>query len=475
MSTSVTSPKLQRLALSLIVIALAALGLAACRPTQARGPGEPKLAEEIVVYSTSEEKMDVVFDAFTKETGVRVKLKHYESPEQALKEIQAGAIYDVLTLDSQLVPAAIAQGLLAPIDYRNVTNFKNISADFRNLTYDPENKHTVPFSWGTAGLVVRADRVAPPITRWADLWDPRYAGKVVGWLLPRWTLGAVGIEHMRAGPRYDVVVMESRLVAPLIQSGLLAELDHRSLPNLKNLSADFRDLAYDPGNSHSIPFSWGTTGLVVRSDLVETPVTRWADLRDRAMRGKPPYGSATARVMATLKSLGYSANSETREELEAALARLLELRPTVVEIEDPNVHWPEVLADGQVVVAMGYANDMIAGRTLNPAVTFVLPAEGPLLWNDTFVVPANSPHQATAELFLDFMLRPEISAEFVNKASFATPNDAALPLVLPKIAYEPAIFPPKESLGKAEPILPLSPAGEALYADVWQRFLAGRP
>ena len=285
------------------------------------------------------------------------------------------------------------------------------------------------------------------------------------------------IEHMRAGPRYDVMVMESRLVAPLIQSGALAELDHRSLPNLKNLSADFRDLAYDPGNGHSIPFSWGTTGLVVRSDLVETPVTRWADLWDPRYAGKTAlwFGQPREVIGLTLKSLGYSANSEKREELEAALARLLELQPTVVEIEDPSVHWPDVLADGQVVVAMGYANDLIAGRALNPRVTYVLPAEGPLLWNDTFVVPANSPHQATAELFLDFMLRPEISAEFVNKASFATPNDAALSLVLPKIAVEPAIFPPKDSLVKAEPILPLSPAGEELYADIWQRFIAGRP
>ena len=285
------------------------------------------------------------------------------------------------------------------------------------------------------------------------------------------------VENMRAGPRYDVVVMESRLVAPLIQSGLLAKLDHRSLPNLKNLSADFRDLAYDPGNNHSIPFSWGTTGLVVRSDLVEAPVTRWADLWDPRYAGKTAlwFGQPREVIGLTLKSLGYSANSEKREELEAALARLLELRPTVVEIEDPDVHWPKVLADGQVVVAMGYANDMIAGRALNPAVKYVLPAEGPLLWNDTFVVPVDSSHQATAELFLDFMLRPEISAEFVNKASFATPNDAALPLVLPEITNDTAIFPTRDSLVKAEPILPLSPAGEKLYADIWQRFMAGRP
>ena len=70
-----------------------------------------------------------------------------------------------------------------------------------------------------------------------------------------------------------------------------------------------------------------------------------------------------------LKSLGYSASSEKPEELEAALARLFELQPTILKIEDPNVHWPEVMANGQVIVAMGYANDVIAGRALNPAIT----------------------------------------------------------------------------------------------------------
>ena len=151
MSTSMTSPKQHRLALCLIAVALAALGLVACQPAQAPEPDATTLATEIVVYSTSEDKMAAVFDAFTRETGVKVSIEFYASQDHAIEEIRAGAVYDVLTLDSQLVPAAVAEGLLAAIDYRNVTNFKNISADFRNLAYDPDNKHTIPYSWGTTG------------------------------------------------------------------------------------------------------------------------------------------------------------------------------------------------------------------------------------------------------------------------------------------------------------------------------------
>jgi spermidine/putrescine transport system substrate-binding protein len=78
---------------------------------------------------------------------------------------------------------------LAEIDYRNVPNFKNISANFRDLTYDPGNRHTIPYTWGTTGLVVRSDLAAEPVTHWADLWDTRYAGRVAIWDLPRHSLG----------------------------------------------------------------------------------------------------------------------------------------------------------------------------------------------------------------------------------------------------------------------------------------------
>lgn len=281
------------------------------------------------------------------------------------------------------------------------------------------------------------------------------------------------IASIKAGQTYDVVVMESRFVPALAEAGLLAELHHQNLLNLKNLSASFRELAYDPGNTYSVPFNWGTTGLVVRSDLVAEPVTRWADLWDPRYAGRVGLWMGQHRevVSLVLKSLGYSANSEDPAELESVLERLLVLKPHVLTLEDFNLaNAADMLASGQAVITMGYASDFLYGNEQNPAIVYVLPEEGALLWNDTFVIPANSPNQYTAELFLNFIMRPEVNAEIANENQYATPNEAAYPFIEPEILNSPVIFPPNEDLVDAELIQPLSPTGQQLYDEIWERF-----
>lgn len=282
------------------------------------------------------------------------------------------------------------------------------------------------------------------------------------------------IANMKAGQTYDVVVMESRFVPSLAGAGLLAELHHQNLLNMKNLSANFRELAYDPGNQYSVPFNWGTTGLAVRSDLVAGPVTRWADLWDPRYAGRVGLWLGVPRdvISLTLKSLGYSANSEDPAELEAALERLLVLKPHVLTLEDFNLsNAADILASGRAVITMGYASDVLYGSEQNPAITYVLPEEGALLWNDTFIIPSNSPNKYTAELFLNFLMRADINAEITNENLYATPNEAAFPFNEPEILNNPFIFPPNEDLVDAELIQPLSPEGQRLYDGIWERFI----
>ena len=363
MRTNPTSPKQLLPVLSILVTILAIGELVACHPAQAPRPAETPLAPQLVVYSTPEDKMAAVYDAFTRETGVKVTIRFYELQDQAIDEIRAGAVYDVVTLDIDQVPAAVAEGLLATIDYRNVSNFKNISADFRNLTYDPDNKYSIPYSWGATGLVVRGDRVAAPITRWADLWDPRYVDKTVGWLLPRWTLAAV------------------------------------------------------------------------------------------------------------LKSLGYSANSEDPAQLEEALQRLLVLKPNATWLTGDQESIAPELVDGDAAFGLGWSFDYVIAHEQNATVTYVLPKEGALLWIDNFVIPANSPNKTTAELFLNFLLRPEISGQLANATYYAIPNDAAAPYVDPAFLNDPAIYPTNQELENSEILLPLSLEGRKLYAEIWDRFV----
>ena len=283
------------------------------------------------------------------------------------------------------------------------------------------------------------------------------------------------IENIKAGQVYDVVTMESRFIPLLVEAGLFAEIDFANVPNFKNVTASFRDLAYDPGNRHSVPYSWGTTGLVVRSDRLDRPVTSWADLWEPSYAGRIGlwFGQPREVIALTLKSLGYSANSEEPAELETALRRLIALRRNVVRLEDFDLeNAAGALVNGQVDVAMGYAGDVLNAREEDQNIIYILPEEGALLWSDTFIIPAASSRKATAELFVDFLLRPEISAQIVNANFYPMPNDKATAWIRPEILQDPVIFPPTSQLKNAELILPLGAHGQQLYDALWERFLA---
>ena len=283
------------------------------------------------------------------------------------------------------------------------------------------------------------------------------------------------IDNIRAGNVYDVVVMESRFVPLLVQEDLLARLHKEKLPNLRNISANFRELAYDPANQYSVPYNWGTTGLVVRTDLVDQPVRRWADLWDPRYAGRVALWMGERRevIGIALKSLGYSVNSENNGQLEQALQRLIKLKPHAVALEDyDSGNAADAMISSEIVIAMGYAGDIINAREHLDSIVYVLPEEGALIWNDTFVIPANSPHQYTAELFLNFLLRADVNAMIANENLYATPNEAALPYIEPEIRNNPVIFPSTRELTNAELILPLSPKGQELYDKIWQQFVS---
>jgi len=352
------------LAAMIVVIAPLCL-LTACRsPTSPPPTPTPQPLEELVFYDWTEDQIETVFDAFTEEYGVKITYLTYASMEEAMANIRAGEVYDVVVLESQFILLLIAEGQLAEIDYSNVPNFKNISPNFRDLVYDPGNIYTIPYTWGTTGLVVRSDLIEEAVTRWADMWDPRYAGRVALWeTTPRYTLGAA------------------------------------------------------------------------------------------------------------LMSLGYSVNSEEPTELEAALERLLELKPNAIWLTEEHSTAP-LLVSGEAVMALGWSEDVWLAQEESDAISYVLPAEGSILWSDNFAIPANSPHKKTAALFLNFLLRPEISGQIVNGNYYPMPNELASAFIASEILNDPVVYPTNEDLKKAQILLSLSPEGEKLYAEIWERFLA---
>src|SRR6186713_3128245 len=122
-------------------------------------PTSLPMAEKLVIYDWAGDYPPELLAAFTAEFGVSIDYQTYESQEEAAANIRAGQVYDVVLLENQLIPALVGDQLLAEIDYHHVPNFKNISPNFRDLAYDPGNRHAIPATWGTTGLIVQGSGV----------------------------------------------------------------------------------------------------------------------------------------------------------------------------------------------------------------------------------------------------------------------------------------------------------------------------
>lgn len=281
------------------------------------------------------------------------------------------------------------------------------------------------------------------------------------------------IEDSKPG---DVVVMDGRFIPGLIEKKALVRIDRSNLPNFRYISVAFRDLSFDPGNLYSVPYQWGTTGIVYRRDLTGREITRWADLWDPAFAGKVGIWKGQGRevIGLTLKMLGYSANSENPQELAAAMEKLAELKTGIVWIEsiDPYTSVPG-LVDGRLVIAQGYAFDEVEGQLQNPEIKFVLPAEGAVLWSEHFIIPAHSHYKVEAERLINYLLESTVMAEIVSFNHYAPANDGAIALLSPDIRADPLIFPPENVLANAEIIFSISDPAEQLYLSSWEEFTTG--
>ncbi len=149
--------------------------------TQAPAATGPQvMSKQLNLYGWSEYIPQELLDAFSKEYGLKVNYDTYASNEELLAKLQAGAgQYDVIIPSDYTVGIMIAQGMLEPIDVTQIPNFANVDDQFKNPAYDPGNKYTVPYQWGSVGIAVNTEKVTKPITKYADLWDPAFKGQLV--------------------------------------------------------------------------------------------------------------------------------------------------------------------------------------------------------------------------------------------------------------------------------------------------------
>jgi spermidine/putrescine-binding protein len=229
------------------------------------------------------------------------------------------------------------------------------------------------------------------------------------------------VDNMKAGEVYDLVVLENQFVPDMVSEGLLAEIDYRNIPNFKHVLANFRDLSYDPGNKHSVPFTWGTTAFLVMADF-EEDVVSWVDLWELHPKGKIGLrDDAREGLGFALKSLGYSINSEDSAQLEEALQRLLEINQDIVLIDSYAENAVPIVTEADAVAMIGWAEDALYAQEENEPLVYIFPSDGAMLWGDNFVIPANSPNKENAELFLNFFWNPSTTLRLSTRRTMPRP------------------------------------------------------
>lgn len=271
---------------------------------------------------------------------------------------------------------------------------------------------------------------------------------------------------------YDIVFITNPFAEGLNRAGKLEALDHAKIPNLSNLYAEATQIATDPGNKFSVPYTWGTTGICYRTDLVtETEIDSWNDLLKPSaeLAGKITMMDEERWMMIpALKVLGFSGNSTDAAELAAAGDLLIEAKKTLLGFDAETFYTK--LDSGEAVAV--HAWDGWCSYAENPNVKFVVPVEGSDLFMDTMAIPKGSARLAAAHEFIDFILKPENGQWVVENILYKVPNKAAMDAVDPSLIAEDATLsiPPAELL-KQESLRDLG-EGQTRFSDAATRVKA---
>lgn len=271
---------------------------------------------------------------------------------------------------------------------------------------------------------------------------------------------------MSGNSGWDVVFPSNDFIQPMRQMGLLAPLRAELLPNLDHLEPNFRRPPWDPELQYSVPYMWGATGVAYQSAL-HPPVKLWRDLWDERLAGKiTMLDDVSDAFGAALKMLGYSVNSADPSELEKARAALVDQKKLVRAYINAEVR--DQLAAGDVAAAQAWA--ITAAQAIQAApgkLAFAFPEEGFARFADNMAILRESRRQERAHQFINYLLRPEVSAQIVIAEQTATANAAAHALLPPALRDNPVLYPPSEVLARGEWFQPLSAATQRLRDRLW--------
>lgn len=267
------------------------------------------------------------------------------------------------------------------------------------------------------------------------------------------------------GSGYDIIVPSDYMVEIMIQLDMLQPINFDNIPNIENIDPRFRNLPFDPENKYSIPYQWGTTGIGINTKFIKENVDSWNILWDEKYSGRISIlDDMRSGLVPALKLLGYSVNTRDQSELEEARDLMIKQKQYVRTYSSET--YMDLLKSGDIWIAMGWSGDIFQVTKENPDIVFIIPKEGSYVWIDNMVIPKGAPNKFTAETFMDYILRPEVSAGISNYTGYSSPNKTAYPFIDEELLADESMYPSDEVLERLEFMHDVGDATR-IYNRIW--------
>ena len=270
---------------------------------------------------------------------------------------------------------------------------------------------------------------------------------------------------------YDVICPSDYMIQRMIENNLLAEINFDNIPNVKNIGKDYMEQSrqFDPENKYSVPYCWGTVGILYNKTMVDEPITSWSVLWDEKYKDNILMQDSVRDAFGvTLKYLGYSLNSTDLDELTEARDLLIKQKPLVQAYVIDQVR--DKMIGNEAAIGVIYSGEAIYTQMENPDLEYVIPEEGSNIWIDSWVIPKNAENKENAEKFINFLCRPEIALMNFEYITYSTPNSEARKLIEDEAIRNSEIaFPDLSKYDNLETFQYLGTEADQTYGELWNQ------
>ncbi len=267
---------------------------------------------------------------------------------------------------------------------------------------------------------------------------------------------------------FDVCFPSEYIVERMLEKGLLAELNYDNIPNAKYLLDNLRNPSYDADNAHSMPYMWGTVGILYNTTMVDEPVDSWGILWDeKYVNNVFMLDSIRDSMGITLRYLGYSMNTRDILALEAAKDKLIEQKQAGIVKAYQVDETKDKMVMNEAALAVMWSGDAQYAIDLNPDLAYAIPKEGSNVWVDCMVIPKDAKNKENAEKFIDFLCRPDIAQKNCETIWYSSPNSGAIELMGEEYTSNSVMNPAAEDLANCEYFNDIDSSFLAVYNALW--------